>query len=185
MAEPRGAGGGRGGAGVPESHAPPPAPGLPLRMRVPRPQPWGLCFLLFLLPGTLRAGEGRSATAVGGGGRRHRPGKERTKQNRSFPWSQAFPPPPHFFLSRCPPWPDVSGSLLPPQRQVSDPPLRVCLPISESCLSRGGARLPSAPFPVSPQTAVAPCCTTSPLCPPRPRGLLPSGCRAGWVHSST
>ncbi|XP_054444690.1 IgG receptor FcRn large subunit p51 isoform X2 [Pteronotus mesoamericanus] len=29
-------------------------------MRVPRPQPWGLCFLLFLLPGTLRADSHRS-----------------------------------------------------------------------------------------------------------------------------
>ncbi|XP_036130697.1 IgG receptor FcRn large subunit p51 [Molossus molossus] len=29
-------------------------------MRVPRPQPWGLCFLLFLLPGTLRAESYRS-----------------------------------------------------------------------------------------------------------------------------
>ncbi|KAF6077498.1 Fc fragment of IgG receptor and transporter [Phyllostomus discolor] len=87
-------------------------------MRIPRPQPWGLCFLLFLLPGTLLAGEGRSARAVRGGGRRHRPGKERTKQNRSFPWSQAFPPPPHFILSRCPPWPDVSGNLLPPHLQA-------------------------------------------------------------------
>ncbi|XP_045712378.1 IgG receptor FcRn large subunit p51 isoform X2 [Phyllostomus hastatus] len=29
-------------------------------MRIPRPQPWGLCFLLFLLPGTLRADDPRS-----------------------------------------------------------------------------------------------------------------------------
>ncbi|XP_036996799.2 IgG receptor FcRn large subunit p51 [Artibeus jamaicensis] len=29
-------------------------------MRVPQPQPWGLCFLLFLLPGTLRADGRRS-----------------------------------------------------------------------------------------------------------------------------
>lgn len=29
-------------------------------MRVPRPLPWGLCLLLFLLPGTLRADSHRS-----------------------------------------------------------------------------------------------------------------------------